>query len=39
MKYKKKIANLEARIKAWELRGGMNKNSGHLHKKPGSKNK
>jgi hypothetical protein len=39
MKYKKKLLILEARIKAWEARGGQNKESGHLHKKPGSKNK
>ena len=39
MKYKKKLQNLEARIKAWEARGGQNKESGHLHKRPGSKNK
>lgn len=39
MKYKKRLKNLEARIKAWEARGGMNKESGHLHKRPGSKNK
>lgn len=34
--YKK---NLEARIKDWEARGGQNKESGHLHKKPGSMKK
>lgn len=39
MKYKKRLKYLEARIKAWEARGGQNKESGHLHKKPGSKNK
>lgn len=39
MKYKKKIRNLEARIRAWELRGGQNKESGHLHMKPGSQTK
>lgn len=39
MKYKKKLAKLAARIKDWEARGGMNKESGHLHKKPGSVNK
>ncbi len=39
MKYKKKLQNLEARIKAWEARGGQNKESGHLHKRPGSVNK
>ena len=39
MKYKKRLLNLQARIKAWEARGGKNKGSGHLHKKPGSKNK
>lgn len=36
MKYKKRLKNLEARIQAWEARGGQNKESGHLHKKPGS---
>jgi len=36
MKYKKKLANLAARIRDWEARGGKNKTSGHLHKKPGS---
>ena len=39
MKYKKRKLNLEARIKAWEARGGQNKESGHLHTKPGSLNK
>ena len=39
MKYQKKLQNLEARIKAWEARGGKNVESGHLHKRPGSKNK
>jgi hypothetical protein len=39
MKYKKRLKNLEARIKAWNERKGMNQVSGHLHKKPGSKNK
>lgn len=39
MKYKKRRKNLEARIKDWEARGGQNKESGHLHMKPGSLNK
>jgi len=39
MKYKNKLKNLDARIKAWEMRGGQNKESGHLHKRPGSRNK
>ena len=39
MKYKKKLRNLEARIKAWDARGGQNKESGHLHMKPGSQTK
>ena len=39
MKYKKRLKNLEARVKAWEARGGQNKESGHLHMKPGSRNK
>lgn len=39
MKYKKRIKNLNARIKAWEDRGKCNKESGHLHMKPGSLNK
>lgn len=39
MKYKKRLKNLEARVKAWEARKGMNPYSHHLHKKPGSKNK
>lgn len=39
MKYKKRLLNLKARIEAWEASGGKNKESGHLHKKPGSKNK
>ena len=39
MKYKHRLKNLEARIKAWEASGGQNKESGHLHTKPGSLNK
>jgi hypothetical protein len=39
MKYKKRLKNLDARIKAWEARGGKNKESGHLHMKPGSEKK
>ena len=39
MKYKRRKLNLEARIKAWEARGGQNKESGHIHTKPGSLNK
>lgn len=39
MKYKKRIARLEARIKEWQASGGKNKESEHLHKKPGSLNK
>lgn len=39
MKYKKKLMNLKARIKDWETRGGQNKESGHLHKRPGSQKK
>lgn len=39
MKYKKRLLNLQARIKAWEARDGKNNASGHLHNKPGSKNK
>lgn len=39
MKMKRRLANLEARIKAWEARGGQNKESGHLHMKPGSQKK
>jgi hypothetical protein len=39
MKYKVRRKNLEARVKAWEARGGQNKVSGHLHMKPGSLNK
>jgi len=39
MKYKKRLKNLEARVKAWEARGGQNKVSGHIHTKPGSRNK
>jgi len=39
MKYKKKLQNLEARIKAWEACGGKNRESGHLHQRPGSLNK
>ena len=39
MKYKNKLKNLDARIKAWEARKGMNQVSGHLHKKPGSQTK
>ena len=39
MKYKHRLKNLEARQKAWEARGGQNKESGHLHMKPGSLNK
>ena len=39
MKYKKRIKNLEARIKTWEASGGENKYSSHKHTKPGSKNK
>lgn len=39
MKYKKRLKNLEARIKTWEASGGQNRESGHLHKRPGSLNK
>ena len=39
MKYKKRLKNLEARIKTWEASGGQNKESGHLHTRPGSRNK
>lgn len=39
MKYKKKLKYLAARIKDWEARGGKNKESGHLHMKPGSQKK
>ena len=39
MKYKKRKQNLNTRIKDWEARGGQNKESGHLHKKPGSEKK
>jgi hypothetical protein len=39
MKYKAKLKKLESRIKDWESRGGKNKESGHLHKKPGSEKK
>jgi hypothetical protein len=39
MKYKKRLAKLAARIKDWEARGGKNRESGHLHQKPGSEKK
>ena len=39
MKYKNRLKNLNVRIKAWEARGGQNKESGHLHMKPGSEKK
>ena len=39
MKYKHRLESLLARQKAWDARGGMNKESGHLHKRPGSVNK
>jgi hypothetical protein len=39
MKYKNRLKTLDARIKAWEARGGQNKESGHLHKRPGSQKK
>ena len=39
MKYKNRLKNLDARIKAWEARGGQNKESGHLHMKGGSEKK
>lgn len=39
MKYKHKLENLLARQKAWDARGGMNKESGHLHVRPGSQTK
>ena len=39
MKYKHKLENLTARQKAWDARGGMNKESGHLHVRPGSQTK
>ena len=39
MKYKHKLENLVARQKAWDIRGGMNKESGHLHVRPGSQKK
>ena len=37
MKYK--LENLPARQKAWDASGGMNKESGHLHKISRSVNK
>ena len=39
MKYKNRLKNLDARIKAWEARGGQNKESGHLHMKARSEKK
>lgn len=39
MKYKKRLKNLEARIKEWDASGGENKYSGHTHTRPGSRNK
>lgn len=39
MKYKKKLKNLEARQKYWDSYGGANKESGHLHVRPGSQTK
>ena len=36
MKYKKRLAKLAARIKDWEARGGMNKESGRIHLWTGS---
>jgi len=39
MKYKKRLKYLDARIKDWTARGGKNKESGHLHMKPGSEKK
>ena len=39
MKYKKKLLKLQARIKEWDSSGGMNKESGQLHMKPGSQTK
>ena len=39
MKYKKRLKNLQARIKDWEASGGKNKESDHLHTKPGSQKK
>jgi len=39
MKYKHRLENLEGRIKDWQASGGMNKESGHLHTKPGSQKK
>lgn len=39
MKYKHKLKNLEARQKYWDSYGGVNKESGHLHTKPGSQTK
>ena len=39
MKYRHKLENLLARQKAWDARGGMNKESGHLHVRPGSQTK
>jgi len=39
MKYKAKLANLQARIKEWDQSKGQNQYSGHLHTKPGSQKK
>ena len=39
MKYKARKKRLEARIKEWEASGGKNKESEHLHTRPGSLNK
>jgi len=39
MKYKKRLLNLAARIKEWEASGGKNRESEHLHTKPGSQSK
>ena len=39
MKYKNRQLKLEARIKEWQASGGKNRESEHLHTKPGSQSK
>lgn len=39
MKYKARLKRLEARQKYWDSYGRANKESGHLHVRPGSQTK
>ena len=39
MKYKHRQEKLAARIREWQASGGKNRESEHLHTKPGSQSK